>query len=246
MNLSEGQKILIEANRIKAQEIRKQRAQNLTASTTCGNEPAQITNSYNTKYQDIVPGRNRTFSHTNSPHKYDNIIDNVTRPPNEQSNSPITVDNKIDNSDLKKDAYQKLSIQQKIEENRKRAVALRALKNQSSEQSSSAKEKIKSSEDKSQIKEIKYISSSTNQPLYDRPVHVATCCLMNAKRFFVATKFHSQLIALIKQMPSRQYDSSSSRWSLDLEEHDTFIESTQILQPQVIKLIKNNNYQLLH
>lgn len=230
MNLSEDQKKLIEANRTKAQEIRKQCTAGLASTCKSANVSTQfIRNDNNGSTQckhakslcdGAGPSKICYDSHKNS---------NVLNYPSEVSirnPNPKHDTNQAADSALNLGSYQQLSTQQKIEENRKRAIALRALRNKSSE-------KLSSDSDKSQpLKDSKPI-----QHLYNKPVHNATCFLMNTKRFYVATKFHGQLIALIKERPSRQYDNTTCRWSLDLEDHDAFIESSQSLKPQVNTLI---------
>lgn len=68
---------------------------------------------------------------------------------------------------------------------------------------------------------------------YNGPVHIATCVLQTSNRFSISTKFHSQLMAEIKQMKTRSYESELCKWSLDCAEHDSFLKRTNYLQPQV-------------
>eukprot|EP00116_Pleurobrachia_bachei_P015540 sb/3475802/ len=51
--------------------------------------------------------------------------------------------------------------------------------------------------------------------------------------FVVDTKYHAQLIQLLKGIPGRVYDMSTTKWHLPINVHDQFLEKARALRPQV-------------
>lgn len=219
MNLSEDQKKRIEANRARALELKRLRTQNTyqanreaVCSTTLGSTSSLFLQHGSTS---STHGKNLNLS----------------------SVRPSVVS---DHSSVKVNLTETSSVQDKIEENRKRALALRAAKQKACTESVSTcsmNSQPKSSLEDSMKNATKNIPPHnyprSSNPQYSGPVHVANCCLESQTRFNVCSKFHSQLIAVIKGMPSRQYDQKTCKWSIHINEHDDFIESCKFLKPQV-------------
>ena len=226
MNLSEEQKKRIEANRIRALELQKQRNQRALIPPHNPNQPST--------FSKLQPESHSTL------HKFrtQSVQSEKESPDNRSSSTFANGDSAGQPLNNGKDFADQRTMQQKIEESRKRAIALRA-----------SKSSLTSNQQKNHISPI--VNSPTiNSPImpstikegiplqndissYSGPVHLATCCLLSPSRFYVSTKFHSQLIAIIKDMPSRCYDTKTCKWSLHVDEHDRFLESCKFLKPQV-------------
>ena len=230
MSLSEDQKKRIEANRIRALELKRQRNQK---TVTKNHDPF---NAPNNQYP-----VNKCQSETHSiPSKF--TTQNV-RSDKESFNQSYSLTStngasaaQTSENDKEISHPTSSTVQQKIEENRKRAIALRATKASSIQQNKSASTSVNKQPidpPKLLLKEVENKPDLSANQSYDGPVHVATCCLLSKSRFYVSTKFHSQLIAVIKNMPSRSYETETCKWSLKIDEHDQFLQSCLFLRPQV-------------
>ena len=230
MSLSEEQKKRIEANRIRALELKRQRNQK---TVTKNHDPF---NAPNNQYP-----VNKCQSETHSiPSKFTTQNVRSDKESFSQSSSLTSTNgaSAAQTSGNGKEISHPTSstVQQKIEENRKRAIALRATKASSIQQNKSASTSVNKQPidpPKLLLKEVENKPDLSANQSYDGPVHVATCCLLSKSRFYVSTKFHSQLIAVIKNMPSRSYETETCKWSLKIDEHDQFLQSCLFLRPQV-------------
>ena len=208
MGLTEEQLKRIEASRAKALELQRLRNQRAAASR----------NSQNYCTPKFLPNSNTKNIQIDRP-----VSCNPSLPP---------ACSKNDGQGSKDHHLQHTSIQQKIDENRKRAIALRAAKVSSEKKDTQTLTCDSSKNSSSQISKAEK-SISQSEDAYNGPIHVATCCLLSQTRFVISTKFHSQLIAVIKNFPSRGYDTKTSTWSLHIDDHDNFIQSSSFLRPQV-------------
>ena len=207
MSLSDEQRQLIESKRLHAQALRQQRLNKQPVQTNTNHTRLVSTDIYeNFTSSNCVNSSRSEFS--------------ASALPNERGERIVEVPHKPK------------TIQEKIEENRLKALALRANKNAKSESITNATPQpatISTREPDTQIAP----EPKTTQP-YTGPVHLTSCCLLSSTRFSVVSKFHKQLIEVIKSVASRQYHDVSCRWSLSLDDHDSFVNKcTATLAPQV-------------
>ncbi|KAL5253920.1 hypothetical protein ACHWQZ_G013622 [Mnemiopsis leidyi] len=217
MGLTEEQLKRIEASRARALELQKQRSQRAASSNRSQN------NCITKPLPDILKEPN-TASNTHTTNSIQNGKPISCNPSFSSSSCNVA------GQSAKGSHSDRTSIQQKIEENRKRAIALRDAK-VSSEKKEPLTTELPENSSSSSLK-LKKIKPSS-EDIYNGPVHIATCCLLSHTRFVISTKFHSQLVAVIKNLPSRNYDLKTSTWSLNIEDHDNFIQSSSFLRPQV-------------
>ena len=209
MGLTEEQLKRIEASRAKALELQRLRNQKAAASK----------NSQNHCTPKLLPNNSTT----------DNIQVNKPGSCNTSLSSACSKNNGQGSKDYH---LHHTSIQRKIDENRKRAIALRAAKISSEKKETQTLTGDLPKTSSSLTSKVEK-SNSSSEDAYNGPVHVATCCLLSQTRFVISTRFHSQLIAVIKNLPSRGYDTKTSTWSLHIDDHDNFIQSSSFLRPQV-------------
>ena len=157
---------------------------------------------------------------------------------------PGTVDHRTES--LSSDTVTKLdvSFKSKIEQNRLRALELRRFKAKSSSDcTSSPPTPPASTSSQTTVPISRSIpNSDAKASQYGSIQHLVSCALKTSTRINLITKFHSQVVNIIKVMSTRQYDPNSSQWSLDIGEYEEFLRKMKPLEPQVTPVDLHTQY----
>ncbi|XP_067126580.1 LOW QUALITY PROTEIN: SWI/SNF-related matrix-associated actin-dependent regulator of chromatin subfamily A-like protein 1 [Centruroides vittatus] len=146
-----------------------------------------------------------------------------------------------------------LSEEQKrrIEENRRKALEIRAAKLQKqqlnfysskSDDSRLPSKKIFSNKTYSNNKNVSTsnwnrnnnkLYKKANFPTSDKQI-TGTCVLVSRSRFMVEIGYHSKLIEVFRTIPSKLYDAKEKKWTFSIKDHNTLIKATKTLFPEVV------------
>ena len=162
---------------------------------------------------------------------------------NQKSNAS-TVDHRTESLSSNTVTKLNVSFKSKIEQNRLRALELRRFKAKSSSDcTSSPPTPPASTSSQNTIPISRSIpNSDAKASQYGSFQHLVSCALKTSTRINLITKFHSQVVNIIKAMSTRQYDPNSSQWSLDIGEYEEFLRKMKPLEPQVTPVDFHTQY----